>query len=230
MWHTIGSFGPVSRKRPRMVVSVGVLATVLLLLVLVLPQLPDRPLVAPINSCINNLRQINGATLQCAEEHDKDTNEVPTWAEILPYMKYVPKCQSRGNYTLGSASQPPTCSIPKHVLPEFSDEQAAVLYYLKHLREQESERNLESAERDREALIKLGCFEQRDFRLTHRWLTTNNVSELVGMVTNAVFINYNYALTLNLWTNTRVIAVIAHRGDMAAWGGLVSRFDSAEAR
>jgi hypothetical protein len=220
----------MSRKRHRMVVSVGVLAAVLLLLALVLPQLPDRPLAAPINSCINNLRQINGATLQWAEEHDKDTNDVPTWAEILPYMTYVPKCRSRGNYTLGSASQPPTCSIPKHVLPEFSEEQATVLYYLKDLREQESERNLESAEQDRQALIKLGCFEQRGFLLTHRSLTTNNVSELVEMVTNTVFINYNYALTLNLWTNTRVVAVIAHRGDMGAWGGLVSRFDSAEAR
>src|SRR3954462_15510605 len=34
------------------------------------------------SSCINRLREIQGATLQWAVEHNKGTNEVPKWDDI----------------------------------------------------------------------------------------------------------------------------------------------------
>ena len=46
------------------------------------------------------------------------------------------------------------------------------------------------------------------------------------MVTNSTFINYNYALRINL-TNAGILEVTAHRGDMHAWEHLISAFDSA---
>jgi hypothetical protein len=91
-------------------------ACVFLFLVFGAPSLAGRPMSAPINSCINQLRQIDGATVQWAVEHHKDTNAVPTWGDIQPYLKFTPRCQDGGKYTLGTPSRPPTCSLPQHTL------------------------------------------------------------------------------------------------------------------
>lgn len=80
------------------------------------PMPASRRMSAPINSCINQLRQIDGATVQWAVDRHKDTNAIPTWADIQPYLTFTPKCQAGGTYTLGSPSRPPTCSLPKHTL------------------------------------------------------------------------------------------------------------------
>jgi hypothetical protein len=89
-----------------------------LLLLCTVPWLQNKPVRAPINSCINNLRVIYGATQQWAADHQKDTNAVPTWGDLEPYLKMKLKCQAGGVYTLGSPGRPPTCSIPKHQIPE----------------------------------------------------------------------------------------------------------------
>ena len=78
--------------------------------------------VSSANSCINNLRQLDGATQQWALEHHKGTNEVPHWRDIHPYVLLTrsgkfPPCPQGGKYTLGPAGGSPTCSIPDHKLP-----------------------------------------------------------------------------------------------------------------
>ena len=74
---------------------------------------------SPINACINNLRQIDGAKQQWALEKQKGSNDVPTHAEVALYLKNnkFPVCPARGKYTLGRGGVDPTCSIPGHVLP-----------------------------------------------------------------------------------------------------------------
>jgi hypothetical protein len=73
------------------------------------------------NTCINNLRQIDGAKEQWALEHGKTNSDIPTWADIKPYFGRpgidLPTCPSGGKYTLGAMSNLPTCSVPGHVLP-----------------------------------------------------------------------------------------------------------------
>jgi hypothetical protein len=105
----------------------------------------------------------------------------------------------------------------------------AIAWHLNHLAKVESERDFKAAELDRDALVKLGCFEERNFQLRFRLMTSNNVPELVQMVTNSSFINYNYALRINL-TNAGILGVTAHRRDIPAWENLISAFDSAETR
>lgn len=86
----------------------------LILLAFAVPNWTGKRHVSPLNSCINNLRQIDGSTETWAMENHKDTNAIPTWNDILPYMKCRPRCSSGGTYTLGSASRMPTCSISQH--------------------------------------------------------------------------------------------------------------------
>jgi hypothetical protein len=130
--------------------------------------------------------------------------------------------------TAGAHVQSHFAGLTNKPFPELPEKDAtAISYHLKHLVEQENEQNLEAAERDREALVKLGCFERRDFQLKNRPLSTNNVPEFVQMVTNSAFMNYNYALRLNL-TKAHTIGLTAHCGDIPAWESLVSHFDSAK--
>jgi len=73
--------------------------------------------------CVDNLRLIDAAKQQWALENKKTGADVPTWADLAPYLSpnsgnsNVPKCPSSGTYTIGPMSNQPTCSIPGHALP-----------------------------------------------------------------------------------------------------------------
>jgi len=70
-------------------------------------------------SCINNLRQIDGAKQQWALENQRSTNDIPTEADVAKYLMHgeFPKCPSGGKYTINAVSTDPTCSVAGHVLP-----------------------------------------------------------------------------------------------------------------
>jgi prepilin-type N-terminal cleavage/methylation domain-containing protein len=65
------------------------------------------------NSCINNLRQIDGAKNQWALENKKVDTDTPVNSDITPYLKgaTVPTCPANGNYTLGSVATLPSCDL-----------------------------------------------------------------------------------------------------------------------
>lgn len=77
------------------------------------------------DSCINNLRQIDGAKQQWMVEQNKTINDVPTWDDIRDYVGRsgttgpVLTCPAGGTYTIGRLNASPTCSIggPGHTLP-----------------------------------------------------------------------------------------------------------------
>ena len=88
-----------------------------------LQQLQEQQLqtqaAADATTCINNLRQIYAAKAQWALEKQKGPTDVPTVQDLLPYLKdgVFPTCPDGGTYSLNAAGDPPTCSIPGHVLP-----------------------------------------------------------------------------------------------------------------
>ena len=75
---------------------------------------------AQLNTCINNLRQIDAAKQEWALENNKTADDTPTALELLPYLRdsIFPMCPSGGTYTINAVGVPPTCSIPGHVLPQ----------------------------------------------------------------------------------------------------------------
>ena len=70
------------------------------------------------NTCINNLRQIDGAKQQWALEKNKATDAVPTERDLLPYLKdgIFPVCPEGGSYSINSVDALPTCTVAGHVL------------------------------------------------------------------------------------------------------------------
>ena len=73
---------------------------------------------AAVNTCINNLRQIDAAKQQWALERQKTPDAVPQPQEISQYFPngQFPQCPAGGRYTLNAVSNAPTCSIAGHVL------------------------------------------------------------------------------------------------------------------
>jgi len=78
------------------------------------------------NACINNLRQIFGATQQWALDYRQAPEATVTPDEILPYLRNAVVCPAGGSsatlgtsYSLTTVTNVPTCRIVPtvHVLP-----------------------------------------------------------------------------------------------------------------
>jgi prepilin-type N-terminal cleavage/methylation domain-containing protein len=78
---------------------------------------------AAVKTCINNLRQIDGAAETWTLENKKSSTSTYTLTDVKPYIRLdasgnLPPCPSNGSYSPGlTVSDPPTCSIPGHFLP-----------------------------------------------------------------------------------------------------------------
>lgn len=97
---------------------------------IVIPSGVGRRRTIPRNACINNLRQLDGATQQWILESAKAPTNTPTWSEIKPYLGrdteaslkryHCPEDPSKSfstSYILGTATVPARCKInPKHKL------------------------------------------------------------------------------------------------------------------
>jgi len=79
---------------------------------------------AAVQSCIANLKELDGATAAWALEHGKtNRDDIPTDSDLFGmtlYLRDKPRCPHGGHYSLGSCSARPRCSIPSHSL-EFGD-------------------------------------------------------------------------------------------------------------
>ena len=78
------------------------------------------------NACINNLRQIDGATQTWALESKQAADAAVTYADIQPYLKNEVICPSGGtafsdSYTLTTVTNKPVCQklpgVGNHALP-----------------------------------------------------------------------------------------------------------------
>jgi hypothetical protein len=90
-----------------------------LLAAIAIPNFEKARATSQENACINNLRQIQAAKQEWALEKGKAQTDVPTWDDLQPYLSgTVPLvCPAGGTYSINAVQDPPTCSIPGHVLP-----------------------------------------------------------------------------------------------------------------
>lgn len=99
--------------------SIGSVAVVGLLAAIAIPNFVKARATAQKNSCIANLRQIDGATQQWALENKKKATDKPDAKAILEYLRNsrMPECPAGGIYKLGEQiSHSPTCSHAGHKL------------------------------------------------------------------------------------------------------------------
>ena len=97
------------------------LAMMIVLLPIAIPNFIRARDVAMQNACINNLRLIDAAKQQWALENEKQSNAIPTQAELLPYLgrgtsAQTPTCPKGGAYEIRSVGETPACSEPGHEL------------------------------------------------------------------------------------------------------------------
>jgi prepilin-type N-terminal cleavage/methylation domain-containing protein len=104
-----------------------VVAIIGLLAAIAIPNFVKARTTSQMNACINNLRQIAGATQQWALESKASPNDPVTYANIQPYLKSAVTCPSGGatatnfatSYELQGITNSPVCRIlpSTHVLP-----------------------------------------------------------------------------------------------------------------
>ena len=89
------------------------------------PGVPGRPGAPAVPTeqantltCQNNLRTIQGAKQQWAQEHQKPGSALMTQTDLMPYLKgnAMPACPGSGVYTLNPVAVPPFCNIPGHTI------------------------------------------------------------------------------------------------------------------
>ena len=96
-----------------------VVAIIGLLAAVAIPNLMKARKTAQRQTCINNLKTIDGVKTQWALEMRKADTDVPTEADLCgpeKYLKDKPQCSSGGTYSFGAVNTPPTCTIPEHKL------------------------------------------------------------------------------------------------------------------
>jgi prepilin-type N-terminal cleavage/methylation domain-containing protein len=92
-----------------------VVAIIGLLAAIAIPNFVRARTTSQMNACINNLRQIDGATQQWALENKKNSTDVAAYTDIKDYLKAQVVCPSGGStfansYTMGaSVSNKPSC-------------------------------------------------------------------------------------------------------------------------
>jgi prepilin-type N-terminal cleavage/methylation domain-containing protein len=108
-----------------------VVAIIGLLLAIAVPSFVHARTTSQKNSCLNNLRQIEGATQMWALEKRQPPTAPVSFSDISEYLKYDVTCPAAGvsatfdqSYELHGVMERPTCKIlgtdpvTPHVLPE----------------------------------------------------------------------------------------------------------------
>jgi prepilin-type N-terminal cleavage/methylation domain-containing protein len=91
-----------------------VIAIIGLLAVMALPSYVRARSNSQVSTCVNNLRQIEGAKDVFAIENFKTTGETVTDADVNPYLKKAMADTiepAGGTYTLRAIGTSPTCSV-----------------------------------------------------------------------------------------------------------------------
>lgn len=107
------------RRRGSRLAFYGILSLILLgILAIAIPNFFRARTVSCTNSCIANLKQLDGAKQQWALENKRAATDVPTVEEVSAFLKggQLPECPEAGNYTLNAVAEDPTCSVPSHSL------------------------------------------------------------------------------------------------------------------
>ena len=102
-----------------------VVAIIGLLVAIAIPNFLRAREEARANSCVANLKQLEGAKERWAmSEGIATTVEATTGALVPNYLKIAPNCPSGGTYTFGTINTVPTCSIGTNETDDDYDDHA----------------------------------------------------------------------------------------------------------
>src|ERR1051326_2319617 len=96
-----------------------VVAIIGLLAAIAIPNFVKARTASQKNSCIANLKQIDGAKATWAMENKKVNTDTPGTTDLYGSTQYIrdePTCPGGGSYTLGDVQTKPVCTIAGHTL------------------------------------------------------------------------------------------------------------------
>ena len=89
-----------------------VVAIIGLLVAIAIPNFMRAREEARANSCVANLKQVEGAKERWAMSTGAAGGSTPTATDLVPdFLKVAPTCPSDGTYTYGAVNSVPSCSI-----------------------------------------------------------------------------------------------------------------------
>ncbi len=91
-----------------------VVAIIGLLAAIAIPNFVKARKTAQKNSCVANLKQIDGAKQQWAIDEKKGGTDTPGKTDLYGtalYLKLEPTCPLSGSYTIANVQSNPTCSL-----------------------------------------------------------------------------------------------------------------------
>jgi prepilin-type N-terminal cleavage/methylation domain-containing protein len=91
-----------------------VVAIIGLLAAIAIPNFVKARTASQKNSCIANLKQIDGAKATWALENKKVNTDVPVDSDLFgstAYVRETPTCPGGGTYTLQAVQTKPTCTL-----------------------------------------------------------------------------------------------------------------------
>ncbi len=116
---------PVQRTRAFTLVEIMIVVLIIgILMSIAVPNFISARSNSQKNTCMANLKQIEGAKEQWAMIAKKGSTDTPTSVELVGsategYLKTFPVCPTSGTYTIGDMSTRPVCSksADGHALP-----------------------------------------------------------------------------------------------------------------
>jgi hypothetical protein len=107
--------------RRKLLFRIGYVLFIVLLGAIAIPNFIGARTTPAQNACVNNLRWLDGAKQQWQLEHNKSTNDTPTFEDLLPYFgssRISLSCPQGGTYVFGRVGEPSRCSLGgTHALP-----------------------------------------------------------------------------------------------------------------